>query len=73
MLATLEVQVTNYASNEMVAVCRWYCYVTEALNPSGHYMYRTLVTICTTEFNVQKLYVLPTQCIYVFCIDLKTN
>ena len=25
------------------------------------------------QFNIQKLYVLPTQCIYVFCVDLRTN
>ena len=31
------------------------------------------VTICTTRFNVQKSYVLPTQCIYVFCMDLRIN
>jgi hypothetical protein len=24
-------------------------------------------------FNIHKLYVLPTQCIYVFCVDLRTN
>ena len=35
------------------------------VRPSGHYMYR--------QFNIQKFYVLPTQCIYVFCVDLRTN
>ena len=35
------------------------------LSPSGHYMYR--------QFNIQQFYVLPTQCIYVFCVDLRTN
>ena len=35
------------------------------LKPSGHYMYH--------QFSIQQLYVLPTQCIYVFCVDLKTN
>ena len=34
-------------------------------NPSGHYMYH--------QFNIQQFYVLPTQCIYVFCVDLRTN
>ena len=24
-------------------------------------------------FNIQQLYVLPTQCVYVFCVDLRTN
>jgi len=32
------------------------------LKPSGHYM-----------FNIQQLYVLPTHCVYVFCVDLRTN
>ena len=32
---------------------------------SGHYMYH--------QFNIHKSYVLPTQCIYVFCVDLRTN
>jgi hypothetical protein len=33
--------------------------------PSGHYMYH--------QFNIQQFYVLPTQCIYVFCVDLRTK
>ena len=55
---------------------------------SRHYMYRTVVTILTAQwslyvphsghymyrqFNIQQFYVLPTQCIYVFCVDLRTN
>ena len=36
-------------------------------------MYRTVVTICTARFNIQQFYVLPTQCIYVFCVDLRTK
>ena len=32
---------------------------------SGHYMYR--------QFNIKQFYVLPTQCTYVFCVDLRTN
>ena len=35
------------------------------LKPSGHYMYH--------QFNISQVYVLPTQCIYVFCVDLRTN
>ena len=30
-----------------------------------------MVTICTTSFNTHKFYVLPTQCIYVFRVDLR--
>jgi len=33
---------------------------------SGHFMY-------TTSFNIKKFHVLPTQCIYVFCVDLRRN
>jgi len=25
------------------------------------------------QFNIQQFYVLPTQCTYVFCVDLRTN
>ena len=25
------------------------------------------------QFNIQQFYVLPTQCIYVFCVDLRKN
>jgi hypothetical protein len=32
-----------------------------------------VVTLCTARFNIHKFYVLPTQCIYVFCVDLRTN
>ena len=39
----------------------------------GHYMYRTVVTMCTAILTFNKFYVLPTQCIYVFCVYLRTN
>ena len=35
------------------------------LKPTGHVMHQ--------QFNIQQLCVLPTQCIYVFCIYLRTN
>ena len=35
------------------------------LKPSGHYMYH--------QFNIQRFYVLPTLCIYMFRVDLRTN
>ena len=35
------------------------------LKSSGYFIYR--------QFNIQQFYVLPTQCIYVFCVDLRTN
>ena len=32
-----------------------------------------VVTIYTARFNIQQFSVLPTQCVYVFCVDLRTN
>jgi len=42
-------------------------YWINSLKDSGHYIrvYR--------QFNIQQFYVLPTHCIYVFCVDLRTN
>jgi hypothetical protein len=36
-------------------------------------LYSPVVTICTAMFNSHKFYVLPTLCIYVFYVDLRTN
>jgi hypothetical protein len=46
-------------------LCVYQYWILDPLKPSGHYMYR--------QFNIQQLYVLPTHCIYVFCVDLRTN
>ena len=45
----------------------WLVFITEfnPLKPSGHYLYH--------QFNVQQFYVLPTHCIYVVCMYLRTN
>ena len=47
----------------MVIICtaQWSLYVPH----SGHYMYH--------HFNIHKFCVLPTHCIYVFSVDLRTN
>jgi len=37
----------------------------DSLQPSGYCTYR--------QFNIQQFHVLPTHCIYVFCVDLRTN
>ena len=31
------------------------------------------ISSCIISFDSQQFYVLPTQCIYVFCVDLRTN
>ena len=41
--------------------CFWFV----LLEPSGHYTYH--------HFNIHKFYFVPIQCIYVFCVDLRTN
>jgi hypothetical protein len=44
----------------------WRFYETfNPLNPIGYNMYR--------QFNIKQFYVLTTQCIYVFYVDLRTN
>jgi hypothetical protein len=35
--------------------------------------YNPVVTISTNSFNIQQFHVQPTHCIYVFCMDLRTN
>ena len=36
--------------------------------------YKTpVVILCTAKFNTQPFSVLPTQCVHVFCVDLRTN
>ena len=40
--------------------------------PQAAFSFATLVvTIYTARFNIQLFYVLPTECIYVFCVDLR--
>jgi len=36
-------------------------------------LYTLLASLCTASLTLQKSHVLPTQCIYVFCVDLRTN
>ena len=42
-----------------------YAVIIQPCKAGGQYMY--------CQFNIQQFYVLPTQCIYVFCVDLRTN
>ena len=43
------------------------------LKPTGHSMYRTVVTIYTTSLTFNNSTFCPHSCIYVFCVDLRTN
>ena len=48
------------------ALTDWFLYQSfKPLQPSGSYIYH--------QFNIQQFYILPTQCIYMFCTDLRTN
>ena len=40
---------------------------------NGRYVYRKVVTICTTSLTFNNSTFYPTQRIYVFCVDLRTN
>jgi hypothetical protein len=31
------------------------------------------VIICTARFNIHQFYLMPTQCVYVFCVDLENK
>ena len=62
---------------------QWSLYVLPVVTictDSGHYMYcqwslyvPPVVTICTTSLTFKQFNVLPTQCVYVFCVDLRTK
>ena len=64
--------ISKHITCDVIAACaqgvRFSAYLVSGFNLSktnSHYMYR--------QFNIQQSYVLPTQCIYVFCVDLITN
>jgi hypothetical protein len=52
------------------------CIVRKHFSVSGEEILTTcspVVPTRTARIGVQKFYVLPTQCVYVFCVDLRTN
>ena len=55
--------------NSEISSLNWVLYIVTAVltlsKSYGHYTYR--------QFKIQQFYVLPTQCIYVYCIYLRTN
>jgi hypothetical protein len=61
----------HYMYRTVVTICtaQWSLYVPH----NGHYMYRTVVTICTSSLTVNNSTFCPHSCIYVFCVDLRTN
>jgi len=61
----------HYMYRPVVTICtaQWSLYVPH----SGHYMYRTVVTICTTSLTFNNSTFCPHSCIYVFCVDFRTN
>ena len=52
-------------SEVIVPLQAHHTYMLNLLKPNGHYMYQ--------QFNIHKFYILPAQCIYVFCIYITTN
>jgi len=59
----------TYSTVVTIRTEQWLLYVKH----SDYYTYRTVVTIRTARCNIQQFYVLPTQCICVFFVDLGTN
>ena len=59
------VQLESYTLLQMAARIIGMSNSRNPLKPSGHYM--------NHQFNIQQFTVLPTLCIYVFCVDLRTN
>jgi hypothetical protein len=55
----------KWASHE-----RYWGSATQTLILTSH---SPVVNIYATGFNIQQFYILPTQFIYVFCVDLRTN
>jgi hypothetical protein len=59
-----------------LCTAQWSLYVPHSghyVPHSGHYMYRTVVTICTASLTFTNSTFCPHSCIYVFCVDLRTN
>jgi hypothetical protein len=52
-------------NNKIIESGTLHCRGFNHLNLIGQYLYH--------QFNIQQFYVLPTQCVYVFCVDLRTN
>jgi hypothetical protein len=52
----------------IVCLLWWRVWVTASIRLTP---YSPVVTICTPSFNVQKFCVLPTQCIYVLCMEAR--
>jgi DNA-directed RNA polymerase subunit RPC12/RpoP len=46
----------------------WLVFITET-----ECVYCAVRTLYSVRFNIHKFYLLPTQCVYVFCVDLRTK
>jgi hypothetical protein len=65
----LIVQVSWYSITQKPSASS-HCLFLESINET---FYSIRLTLCTISYNVQKFCVLPTEYIYVFCVDLRTN
>ena len=68
----------HYMYRTVVTICTasshyMYRTVVTICTASGHYIYRTVVTICTASLTFNNSTFCPHSCIYVFCVDLRTN
>jgi hypothetical protein len=64
--------ISLYSINWLVCITETQC-VHCAVRTGSLYIISPVVTVRTARFNIQQFHVLPTQCIYVFFVDLRTN
>ena len=57
-----------YRTVVTIFTTEWSLYISH----SSHHTYRSVVTICTARWSPYVPPALPTHCIYVFCVDLRT-
>jgi hypothetical protein len=65
--ATWLVRLTAGGNSQTSARCR------KAVSPHVHLNLNLAVTVFIPSFYIPKFYMLPAECIYVFCMYLRTN
>ena len=65
---------THFCLHNVCTVCIGNCFTGPCvLNWQIFILYTLLAALCTSNLTSQKFHVQATQCIYVFCVDLRTN
>ena len=65
---------THFGLYNVYTVCIGNCFTGPCVLSWQIFILCTLLAAsCTSNLTSQKFHVQPTQCIYVFCVDLRTN